>query len=126
MPEITLNHTILYCRDNLAAAQFYVRVFGFEFVKEWGHFAVVKVNSGLTLDFMARQHFTPQHYAFKVSDTEFDTIIAHLQAESVPYGSSPSDLNSGVHNNLYGGRGAYFADPDGHVLEIITHDYELD
>ena len=124
--EVTLNHTIVPTHDNVASARFYERIFGFDFVKVWGHFAVVKVNPTLTLDFMNRDDFSSLHYAFKVSEQQFDEILNRLKAENIIFGSGPSSVDDGEINNLYGGRGAYFKDPNGHILEIITADYVLD
>ncbi len=124
--EITLNHTIIPSNDHVKSAQFYARIFGFEFVREWHRFAVVKVNESLTLDFMNKDGFHSMHYAFKVSDEQFDTIFQKLESESIVYGSGPSSLDDGTINTLYGGRGLYFRDLDGHVLEIITTNYILD
>jgi catechol 2,3-dioxygenase-like lactoylglutathione lyase family enzyme len=123
--EITLNHTIIPSKDNVAAAKFYERIFGFKFIKEWGLFAVVKVNSNLTLDFANRETFSSIHYAFKVSDEEFDTIFARVKDEGLTFGSAPGKRTNGEINHLYGGRGVYFDDLDGHVLEIITADYDI-
>ena len=124
--EITLNHTIVPSRDNVESAKFYARIFGFEFVKEWGHFAVVKVNSTLSLDFQAKNNFSSNHYAFKVSDEQFDEILERIQKDNVRYGSGPYLVDDGKINHDYGGRGVYFKDPNGHILEIITKDYVID
>jgi len=124
--EITLNHTIVPSKNNVESAKFYEKIFGFEFIKEWGHFAVVKVNSTLTLDFDTRDHFSKNHYAFKVSDQEFDEIFERVKSGNISFGSGPYSNDDGKINNRYGGRGVYFKDPDGHLLEIITTDYEID
>ncbi|CAI6143878.1 MAG: hypothetical protein SPLUMA1_SPLUMAMAG1_01505 [uncultured Sulfurimonas sp.] len=125
--EITLNHTIVYVKDNVASAKLYEYIFGFEFVKVWGHFAVLKVNETLTFDFISKEDkFTKMHYAFKVSEKEFDEILSRVKEKGLMYGSSPSSLNDGEINHHYNGRGVYFRDYDGHVLEIITTDYILD
>lgn len=129
--EITLNHTIVPALDRLKSAEWYARVFGFEFVKEWGHFAVVKVNSTLTLDFMNREHgFASHHYAFKVSEQEFDEIFERIKSEKVEFCSNPyaavTNKYDGKINHNDGGRGVYFKDANGHILEILTVDYNLD
>ena len=124
--EITLNHTIVPSHNNVESAKFYERIFGFVFVKEWGHFAVVKVNETLTLDFMNHDEFMSMHYAFKVSDQQFDEILNRLKSEKVVIGSGPGSLSDGKINTNYGGRGVYFKDPNGHVLEILTTDYVID
>jgi len=124
--DITLNHTIIPAYDHVASAKFYERIFGFTFVKEWGHFAVVKVNSTLTLDFQAKDVFSSIHYAFKVNNEQFDLIFARIKKDRINYGSEPYDLENAKINHKYGGRGVYFKDPNGHVLEIITADYITD
>jgi len=124
--EITLNHTIIPSHDNVESAKFYEKIFGFEFVKVWGHFAVVKVNQTLTLDFTNDDKFSSLHYAFKVSEQQFDEILERIKAENVVFGSSPSSVDDGEINNSFDGHGVYFKDPNGHILEIMTKDYVLD
>ncbi len=124
--EITLNHTIVPSHNNVESARFYERIFGFEFVKEWGHFAVVKVNSTFTLDFDTDKNFSTLHFAFKVNDTQFDEILGRIKKEGISFGSGPRSKTDGTFNIDHGGRGAYFEDPNGHVLEILTADYILD
>lgn len=124
--EITLNHTIVPSHNNVESARFYEHIFGFKFVKEWGHFAVVKVNSSLTLDFQTKEMFSSIHYAFKVNDQQFDLIHSRIKSADIKYGSEPYLLDNGEINHYHGGRGLYFYDPNGHVLEIITTDYDID
>ncbi|MFQ5580176.1 MAG: VOC family protein [Nitrospiria bacterium] len=124
--EITLNHTIVPSHNNVESAKYYERIFGFEFVKEWGQFAVVRVNPTLVLDFAVKESFSSNHYAFKVSDPQFDEILDRLKAEDICFGSEPNSLDDGKINNNHGGRGLYFRDPNGHILEIITKDYVID
>ena len=124
--EITLNHTIVPSFDNVESAKFYAKIFGFEYVKEWGHFAVVKVNQTLSLDFLVKDQFSSLHYAFKVDDQQFDEILQRIKAENIAFGSGPYSVSDGKINNDHGGRGVYFQDPNGHLLEIITKDYVLD
>ncbi len=122
---ITLNHTIVPCLNKEESAQFYSRIFGFEYVGAFSHFIVVRVNNTLCLDFDNRDKFDSNHYAFKVSEQEFDEIFGRLQAESIRYGSGPMTSDNMEINHNYGGRGAYFRDPNGHLLEILTVDYEM-
>lgn len=124
--EITLNHTIVPSRDNVKSARFYEKIFGFTFIKEWGPFAVVKVNSSLTLDFKTKDEFFPLHYAFKVNDQQFDEIFARVKENELTFGSAPFAVDDGKTNTNDGGRGVYFKDLDGHILEILTTDYVLD
>ena len=81
---ITLNHTIVPARDKKASAQFFASLFGLK-VEEVGHFAAVRVNDTLTLDFHNRETFESHHYAFHVSDEEFDAIFARVKAAGLSY-----------------------------------------
>lgn len=118
---ITLNHTIVPARDKEAAARFFAQIFGLPFEGASGHFAPVRVNPTLTLDFDdAEGAITSQHYAFHVSDAEFDGILQRVKAAGLTIGSAPWTLDDGKLNDWNGGRGFYFRDPDGHVLELMT------
>ena len=117
---IELNHTIVPAHDKVASAQFFARIFGLAYNGEWGHFAPVHVNERLTLDFSNSTRFYSHHLAFKVSEAEFDAIFARIQEEGIPYGSGPRSLESMTINHRGGGRGVYFKDPNGHVLELLT------
>jgi catechol 2,3-dioxygenase-like lactoylglutathione lyase family enzyme len=116
---ITLNHTIVPAHDKKAAAQFFARMFDLK-VDDGGHFAAVRVNDTLTLDFADRERFEPHHYAFHVSDAEFDAIFERVKAANLAYSADPSRRELGKINHWNGGRGVYFPDPDGHLLELLT------
>lgn len=116
---ITLNHTIVPARDKKAAAQFFARLFGLQ-AEEIGHFAAVRVNNTLTLDFDDQERFEPHHYAFHVSDAEFDAIFDRIKAANIAYSADPFRREMGQINHWNGGRGVYFPDPDGHLLELLT------
>ena len=118
---ITLNHTIVRARDKDAAARFFAEIFGLSFESSGGHFAPVRVNDTLTLDFAdAKEAVASQHYAFHVSDTEFDAILQRVNDAGLTFGSGPRSLEDGKLNDWGGGRGFYFKDPNGHVLELMT------
>jgi catechol 2,3-dioxygenase-like lactoylglutathione lyase family enzyme len=117
---ILLNHTIVPARDKEAAARFFADIFGLEYEGLAGHFAPVRVNETLTLDFDNASSFEEHHYAFYVGDDEFDAIFARVQKAGIPYGSGPRSLEDGRLNTRKGGRGFYFRDPDGHILELMT------
>jgi catechol 2,3-dioxygenase-like lactoylglutathione lyase family enzyme len=119
---ILLNHTIVPARDKVASARFFARIMGLEAGPTMGHFAPVRVNDTLTFDFDNRDGFESHHYAFQVSDAEFDAIFGRIQAEGIKYGSQPWSAEDGQINNRRGGRGVYFADLDGHMLELMTVD----
>ncbi len=118
---IELNHTIVPSHDKDAAAQFIARILGLAYEGPHAHFAIVRVNDRLTLDFDRADRFEHHHYAFKVSETEFDDIFARVRGERVTYGSGPGALDDMAINHRRGGRGFYFRDPaDGHVWEVLT------
>jgi catechol 2,3-dioxygenase-like lactoylglutathione lyase family enzyme len=118
---ITLNHTIVPTREKEAAARFFADLFALAFEGTDGHFAPVKINDTLTLLFDDDvEAFESHHYAFHVSDAEFDAVLKRVKAAGLPFGSAPWSLADGKLNDWNGGRGFYFQDPDGHVLELMT------
>jgi catechol 2,3-dioxygenase-like lactoylglutathione lyase family enzyme len=119
---IVLNNTIVPARDKAAAAEFFANIFGLHVAPPMGPFAPVRVNDGLTLDFQDRKSFEWHHYAFRVSEEEFDAIFERIRAAGIPYGSGPHSLDDGETNHRHGGRGLYFRDPSGHVLELLTRE----
>ncbi len=121
---IELNHTIVPAHDKEASALFYERIFGLKYEGPLGHFAPIRIPSqSLTLDFDNREKFQPQHYAFKVSEIEFDEVFGRVKAEGLVYGSEPWMPEDMQINRWNGGRGVYFRDPNGHLLELLTRDY---
>jgi catechol 2,3-dioxygenase-like lactoylglutathione lyase family enzyme len=116
---ITLNHTIVPSRDKTAAARFFAKTFGLK-VESGGYLAAVKVNDQLTLLFDDGETFERHHYAFHVSDAEFDAIFERIKRAKLAYGSGPSHPDDGTLNHWGGGRGVYFKDPNGHLLELMT------
>ncbi|HSS65223.1 MAG TPA: VOC family protein [Gammaproteobacteria bacterium] len=117
---IELDHTIVPAHDKVASARFFARIFGLIYTGEDAHFAPVRVNDRLTLDFDDDENFDAHHYAFRVSKAEFDQIFGRIQAEGIAYGSGPRALDDMEINRHGGGRRVYFLDPSGHILEILT------
>ena len=117
---ITLNHTIVPSRDKEGSAKFFARIMGLEYAGPDGHFAPVRINDTLTLDWDDGDGFDGHHYAFLLNDQEFDATFDRLKAEGVRYGSGPRSPADGQINTRHGGRGLYFVDPDGHLMEIMT------
>ncbi len=117
---IVLDHTIVPARDKDAAARFFAQIFGLPYEGVRGHFAPVRVNESLTFDFDNRDAFESHHYAFHISDEEFDGILGRVQSAGRPYGSGPNTPEDGQINTRRGGRGFYFRDLDGHLLEVMT------
>ena len=123
---IVLDHTIVPAKNNEESAEFFARVFGLTYEGNWGHFAPVRVNESLGLDFQTRESFESHHYAFYVSEQEFDEIFARVQAEGIPYGSGPYSVDDMKTGTRDGGPFVYFRDLDGHVLEVMTRAQVLD
>ena len=117
---IILDHTIVPAHDKVASARFFARIFGLEYNGPHSHFAPVRVNEQLTLDFDERGEFEMHHYAFRIGEAEFDAIFDRVKAEGIPYGSGPRSRTDMQINRRNGGRGFYFEDPNGHVLEVLT------
>jgi catechol 2,3-dioxygenase-like lactoylglutathione lyase family enzyme len=117
---ITLDHTIVPAHDNEASAGFFARIFGLRYEGAMGHFAPVRVNDTLVLDFDTSAAFERHHYAFKVSDAEFDGIFQRVKGDGLAYGSGPRNPDDMAINHRKGGRGFYFKDPNGHLLEVLT------
>ena len=118
--SIVLDHTIVPSRDKEASARFFAEMFGLEYTGAHGHFAPVYVNDSLTFDFDTRASFESHHYAFYIGDEEFDAILARVKAAGRSFGSGPMTPEDGQINTRRGGRGFYFADLDGHLLEVMT------
>ena len=117
---MNLDHTIVPATDKEASAKFLAKIFGLKYEGSMGHFAPVRVNDSLTLDFDNSGRFESHHYAFRVSDEEFDSIFERVKAEGIAYGSEPFAQDNMQINLRRGGRGFYFKDPDGHSLELLT------
>jgi catechol 2,3-dioxygenase-like lactoylglutathione lyase family enzyme len=122
--SVELNHTIVHARDREASARFMSEVFGLPEPEPFGPFLVVRAANGVSLDYMASPGpISPQHYAFLVSDDEFDTIFGEVKARGLDHWADPARRQPGEINHWNGGRGVYFCDPSGHFLEILTRPY---
>jgi catechol 2,3-dioxygenase-like lactoylglutathione lyase family enzyme len=118
--QIWLDHTIVPSKDKEKAAGFFARIMGLPYDGLKGHFAPVRINDELTLDFDNAEDFVSNHYAFHIGDEEFDTILERIKAEGIAYGSGPMTTENMEINHRRGGRGFYFHSPDGHNLEVMT------
>ena len=121
---VQLNHTIVSVRDKHEAASYFTEILGLPAATTYGPFAVVELANHVSLDF-ADDHgdVVPRHYAFLVSDAEFDEIFGRITARGIDYWADPGQHRPGEINHNDGGRGVYWLDPNGHVLEIITVPY---
>jgi catechol 2,3-dioxygenase-like lactoylglutathione lyase family enzyme len=117
---IELNHTIVPARDKRASAKFLADILGLEAGPEWSHFVPVRTSNGVTLDYADATDFRRQHYAFLVSEQEFDAALSRIKEAGATFYADFNRDGRGQINHLYGGRGFYFDDPDGHLMEIIT------
>ena len=122
---IKLNHTIVHSKDPRASAEFLSQLFGLPAPKPFGPFLDVEVGNEVTLAFLSADgmEIQAQHYAFLVSEPEFDQIFGRVQARRLDYWADPGQSRHGEINRLFGGRGVYFEDPAGNLLEIITRPY---
>ncbi|MDQ8702902.1 VOC family protein [Streptomyces sp. LHD-70] len=120
-----LNHTAVFATDRQLSAEFLAVILGLKVSAPFGLFLPVDLGNGVTLDYyeMTNEPIQSQHYAFLVPDEQFDGMIARLDAVGVTYYADPSHTEPGRINRLFGGRGAYFDDPDGHNMEIMTRPY---
>ncbi|MFD7260620.1 VOC family protein [Streptomyces sp. NPDC059874] len=124
--NVQLNHTVVYATDRQLSAEFIAAVLGLKVSAPFGPFLPVDLGNDVTLDYYEQpegEPLQPQHYAFLVPDEQFDAMIARLEAIGVTHFADPNHTDAGRINHLFGGRGAYFADPDGHNMEIMTRPY---
>jgi len=120
-----LNHTIVWCRDQHVSAAYLSDVLGLPEPAAWGPFLDVEASNDVTFAYhevAPDEAIAPQHYAFLVSDREFDEIFGRIVARGQGYWADPALQTPGINDND-GGRGTYFLDPDGRLLEIITRPY---
>ena len=121
---VELNHTIAWCSDQKRSAQFLTDMLGLPAARKFFHFLVVELSNGVSIDyFETTEHIAVQHFAFLVSEREFDEILGRLTENNREIWADPARTKPGEINTHDGGRGVYFLDPDGHVLEIITRPY---
>lgn len=123
--SIELNHTIIHSRSHRESADFLAHLLDLEAGPESGPFIPIPLGNGVTLDFatIPAELITPQHYAFLIGDAEFDAALQRIQEAGITYYADPHLKQPGEINRHDGGRGLYFMDPSGHVMEIITRPY---
>jgi catechol 2,3-dioxygenase-like lactoylglutathione lyase family enzyme len=122
-----LNHTIVLCRDKKVSSEYLSEILGLPQAEPFGPFLVVDLDNGVSMDFHDHWNLDAeiesQHYAFLVDESEFDEIFARIEGRGQDYWADPGLSRKGEINRNDGGRGCYFRDPDGHLLEIITRPY---
>lgn len=121
---VRFNHTIVHAHDAQTSATFFSEMFGLPAPQSAPPFMAVPLDDGATFDFITNpDEFTPQHYAFLVTEEEFDQIYGRIQAWGLEHWPEPRRERQGEINHNDGGRGVYWCDPAGHFLEIITVPY---
>jgi catechol 2,3-dioxygenase-like lactoylglutathione lyase family enzyme len=123
---ISFNHTIVASRDKRESAEFLTELFGLPGPKQFGPFMAVALEHGASLDYAdapAGDEIRRQHYAFLVSEEEFDAIYGKIASRDLPHWADPGAQRPGEINHRDGGRGVYFLDPSGHAMEILTRPY---
>jgi len=119
-----LNHTIVWCSDKQRSAGFLTDLLGLPPARPFHHFLVVDLANRVSLDFYQKEGAVArQHYAFLVDEAGFDAAFARIGAQGLTYWADPARTEPGEINRHDGGRGVYFEDPDGHLLELITRPY---
>jgi catechol 2,3-dioxygenase-like lactoylglutathione lyase family enzyme len=122
--RIELNHTIVLAKDNWAAARDVASILGLAEPSAYGPFAVVDLDNDVSLDFMTDDSaIRSQHYAFLVSEEDFDAVLGRLEEQGRGWWADPFRRRPGAINHADGGRGLYWEGPDGHWLEVITRPY---
>ena len=122
--SVQLNHTIVWCKDKKRSATFLSEILGRPRPTRFGPFLVVEVDNDVSLDFHdADGEIASQHYAFLVEDGDFEDIFGRIRERGLTYWADPGKTRHGQINRHDGGRGLYFEDPDGHLLEVITRPY---
>jgi len=119
-----LNHLIVPARDKQASARFLSEILGLGEPEPFGPFTTVPTSNGVTLDFLDHSgQIEPGHYAFLVSEEEFDVVLDRVQQRQLPFWADPHHHQPSEINTRDGGRGFYFDSPEGHALEVLTRPY---
>jgi len=121
---VQLNHTIVWCRDQAKSAGFLSHILDLPEPRRFMHFHVVDLSNGVSLDYMAKDGpIALQHLAFLVEEDAFDATLDRIREATPQIWADPARTRPGQINHHFGGRGVYFQDPDGHLLEVITKPY---
>lgn len=121
---IEFNHTLIHAKDRQKSATFLCEILGLAPPVPFGPFLIVRTANNVSLDIIeTSEEFETQHYAFLVSEKEFDQIFGRIKDRGLPYWGDPGKGRPGETYVFNGGRGVYFEDPSGHYLEILTRPY---
>ena len=123
--SIRFNHTLVYSQDKEEASTFLTDILGLPAASTFGPFLVVELENGASLDFLEVDNtaVSPQHYAFLIDEEDFNPIFERIRAGDLNYWADPFKQRPGEINRNDGGRGVYFDDPSGHLLEVLTRPY---
>ncbi|MGH8593031.1 MAG: VOC family protein [Gammaproteobacteria bacterium] len=122
--SVQLNHTIVWCSNKKKSAAFLTEILGLPEPTRFGPFLVVELSNGVSLDFYERDGaIALQHYAFLIGEDDFDQVFSRIRERGLNYWADPGKHRPGEINHEDGGRGMYFDDPNGHLLEVITRPY---
>lgn len=117
---VELNHTVVWATDKKRSAAFLAGILDLPVGDQVGPFLPVRMSNQVTLDFGDATDVAPQHYAFRVGEDLFDAALARIRSADVAYWADPHHAEPATINHRNGGRGVYFADPDGHNMELLT------
>ena len=124
--RVELNHTIVWSQEPEKSAAFLVDLLDLPQPVPFGQMLVVKLSNGVSLDYYRQDgDIASQHYAFLVTEDEFDKIFGRIRDQALTYWADPGREQPGEIYRHFGGRGVYFEDPDGHFLEVMTKPYEI-
>ncbi len=123
--NVELNHTIVWCRDKQKSSAFLTEILGLPAATPFGPMLVVKMGNNVSLDFYNNDgEISSQHYAFLIPENDFDQVFGRIVGKGLQYWADPGRQRPNEIYQLNDGRGVYFVDPDGHLLEIMTQPYE--
>lgn len=122
---VELNHTILHAHNQEASAHFLSALLGLPAPRPYGPFLVVQLANNISLDILQSNDIAPQHYAFLVTEDEFDAVMRHISEHGLTHWADPFHRQEGRINHGFGGRGVYVSDPDGHNIEVLTRAGEV-
>jgi catechol 2,3-dioxygenase-like lactoylglutathione lyase family enzyme len=122
--SVELNHTIVWCRDKMRSSAFLAEMLGRPAPVAFMHFMVVTLDNDVSLDFMEKDgDVALQHYAFLIGEDDFDVVLGRIRSAELSHWADPARTRPGEINTHDGGRGVYFSDPNGHLLEVLTRPY---
>lgn len=121
---IKADHFILHARDCDASARFLAEVLGLQYggLNSRG-LAELPINADFKLLYEKRESISEMHAAFLVDEETVRTTRAALERLGAKFGSHPRETENMSDDHFYGGKGFYFRDINGHLLEIMTKNH---